>query len=212
MTTCPRGHAFRFRDAYRACLRREFSAGLETFPYPGKPLPWSLLVDGDDVFFGPSPSHSAQLLLPPLPPALETKYGTLGKPGAMVIVLYLAPGLESGVVNLLGDDRAALDKLWTSIVAEGGIALRQRDGRRYWDLELSTSPQGVPGLDGRLVNQFVYDLRADGWCRRPPRASGWTCSSRRLAATTSAASRPPRRATARRWSRPAGSGARTTPA
>jgi hypothetical protein len=108
------------------------------------------------VFFAPNPSHAAQLLLPPLPPALEIKYGTLGQSNAMVIALYLAPGLETGVVNLLGDDRAALDKLWATIVAEGGIGLLRRDDRSYWDLHLATSPQGVPGADGRWMNQYVY--------------------------------------------------------
>jgi hypothetical protein len=156
MTICPHGHAFRLRDAYRACLRHDFSAGLETFPTPGRPLPWSLVVDGDDHFFDPRPSHTAQLLLPALPPALETKHGTLGKPSAMVVVLDIVPGVESGVVTLLGDDRAAIDGLWATILAEGGIALRQRDVRSYADLQLSASPQGVPGLDGRLVNQYVY--------------------------------------------------------
>jgi hypothetical protein len=67
--------------------------------------------------------------------ALETKYGTLGRPRATVDVLDIAPGFESGVVTLLGDDRAALDKLWATIVADGGRALRQRDARSYADLE-----------------------------------------------------------------------------
>ncbi len=44
MTTCPHGHAFRFRDAYRACERHKLSAGLETFPTQGKPLPWRLAL------------------------------------------------------------------------------------------------------------------------------------------------------------------------
>ncbi len=156
VTTCPHGHAFRFRDAYRACQRHELTAGLETFPVPSRPLPWRLVLDGDDHFFAAPGSHSAQLLLPELPAALETKYGTLGDPNRLAVVINLVPGLDSGTVNLLGDDRPALDKLWARLLAEGGIALRQRDERSYLDLQLSTSPQGLPGVDGRLVDQFVY--------------------------------------------------------
>lgn len=156
MTMCPLGHCSRMRNAYRACLRRDFSAALETFPYPNRPLPWSLVVEGDDVFFAPRPSHAAKLLLPPLPAALDTKYGTLGQPSRQVVVLYLAPDLSSGVANLFGDDRVALDQLWARIRDEGGIALLARDQRSYADLQLSTSPQGVPGANGRIMNQFTY--------------------------------------------------------
>ncbi len=71
-------------------------------------------------------------------------------------MISLVPGTGLGVVNLLGDDRAALDALWSTIAAQGKIALRQRDDRSYGDLELTTSPHGVPGTDGRILQQFVY--------------------------------------------------------
>ncbi len=156
VTTCPHGHAFRFRDAYRACIRHEFSAGLEAVPRPGLPLLWRLGLAGDEHFFVPRPSHDARLLLPQLPANLDKRYEIGGAPGTLSIVLALTPGQGTGVVHLVGSDRAALESLWATMSATGGIALRALDDRHYGDLQLSIGGGGIAGIDGRPQLSYAY--------------------------------------------------------
>ncbi len=156
VTTCPHGHAFRMRDAYRACLRHQLTATLEALPPPVPPTRWRLEVGGDEHFFGRPKSHAARLLLPPLPASLERRYALGGVPGTLSIALSLAPGAGAGVVHLVGSDRAALDALWETMKASGGIALRAIDDRHYGDFQLAVTDGGFVGIDGKAQFQYAY--------------------------------------------------------
>ncbi len=154
-TTCPHGHASRFRDAYRACTPYELTSHLEALVEQGPPLRWQLTVEGEDQFFAPGASRTAHLLLPALPESLETRYATNGQPNLYRIELQLTQSMDAGVVRLIGDDRALLDGLWAEIRTAGGIALTALDSHRYGDFKLSTSEQGGL-LNGRPSFRYSF--------------------------------------------------------
>jgi hypothetical protein len=141
------GTTERLPNGFRICRGRALEARLEPVIDPAgpaqvMPVPWRLRVEGDDLFFSPEPRHQARLLLPPLPadPIVEP---VPGGPGERAIKLDLLPAADEARVRLIGDDPAALERLWNQARAEGGFPLLRRDAHTYGDLTLAVAVRDV---------------------------------------------------------------------
>ena len=152
-------------NAFRACLRREWSADLEPVlpsatnrsplgAVQGGPLPWRLAVDGDESFFAAEGDHEAFLWLPDLPEDLEVRFEAAT--GPMAFELRLAPERGLGELLLVGPTRTETEALWNRIRETDGIALPALDREHYGDLEVSRLP-----AFGASVRRYRYEF-ADG--------------------------------------------------
>lgn len=166
--------------ALRVCARKPFDAtlspvSLPTAPVrPLDPIRWRLALDGDPAFFGDPPGHRASLALPPLPATLTTRFEPGDGSGRMSIEILVGTGADLGEVVLTGDDRAAIEALWSAIRDASGISLSPLDDRRYGDMTLEVhegnawanaagAPRGPAGAPSPAahpgpVRRYLYEF------------------------------------------------------
>jgi hypothetical protein len=78
----------------------------------------------------------------------------------MVVRLELLPESDSGIVRLVGDDHAALLKLWDEMRASGGVRLPRLGRYAYGDPGLTVMPTLPvwPGEPAGMGPRYSYEL------------------------------------------------------
>jgi hypothetical protein len=176
-------------NGFLACERYELSAELEPVLPPGRgpeippeplapePIPWRLVLDGDEMLFRPSSRHGASLRLPALPGDLEVRFEPGDGSGRTIIELQIAPPLDLGQAVLVSDDPTEAERLWNEALSAGGFEVPKLDDHSHGDLILevysnptSEAPPWEPigGLPGEFFRdmepsvRYRYDLSTEG--------------------------------------------------
>jgi hypothetical protein len=142
-------------NAFRVLESCELTASLEPVVDPdgatiSTPLPWRVVLAGDEGFFAEEGSHHALLALPPLPEELGLRFEEAGDGDAPLVSfeVHLAPEAEAGFVVLRGASPEAAEAAWQQIADAGGVAWPARDDHSYGDVPLVV--RRTPPADGTL--------------------------------------------------------------